>query len=285
MKFMQAKLWGCVLLLLSTGAAWAEHVELARNQQISLLADYLPGDKQKPAVLLLHGFLQTYQFPTVRRLGDALAEAGYPVLLPTLSLNLDRRQTSLGCEAIHTHSLEDDLQEIGLWIDWLAELGYQRIVLVGHSFGSLQLAAYLQKTQDKRVQALVLISLVHAEQNVNNHPIDYFKVQAEQQAQQAPTMPAKYPLSFCPEYLTLPKMFLSYIEWGRARLTEVLTQTAIPTYVIIGSEDNRIDPEWIQLLKAPQLSLSTIEGANHFFDQEHEFDIQDRIETILNNLP
>ena len=101
------------------------------------------AQRDKPAVLLLHGFLQTRDFPTVATLARGLRDAGYPVLSPTLSLNIPNRSQSLACEAIHRHSLDDDIGEIARWVDWLKSHGHRSIVLIGHSFGSLQLLAYL----------------------------------------------------------------------------------------------------------------------------------------------
>ena len=121
---------------------------------ITASAEYLIGERGKPAVLLLHGFLQTREFPTVATLARGLQDAGYTVLSPTLSLNIPNRAQSLACEAVHTHSLDDDVIEIARWVGWLKSQGHHSIVLVGHSFGSLQLLAYLSLKPDAAVKGL-----------------------------------------------------------------------------------------------------------------------------------
>ena len=75
--------------------AGSARIELEVVPGITAEADYWPGEADKPAVLILHGFLQTREFPTVRRLAEALADEGYSVLTPSLTLGLNRRRQSL----------------------------------------------------------------------------------------------------------------------------------------------------------------------------------------------
>ena len=103
-------------------------------------------EKARTPILILHGFLQTHHFPTVRQLADSLAGLGYPVLTPSLSLGLHRRNTSLACEAIHAHSMQKDAEEVGHWVDWLQRRYQRKPVLIGHSAGSVTLLAYLIQT-------------------------------------------------------------------------------------------------------------------------------------------
>ena len=119
-------------LLISGFPAWA-HAEIAQLEmrpKISASAEYLVGQRDKPAVLLLHGFLQTREFPTVATLARGMHDAGYTVLSPTLSLGIPNRRHSLACEAVHHHSLDDDVSEIARWVGWLKSRGHRSIVLV-----------------------------------------------------------------------------------------------------------------------------------------------------------
>lgn len=54
-------------------------------------ASYQAGNKDQPAVLVLHGFLQTRAFPTVTSIVEAVSTAGYTTLAPTLTLGISRR--------------------------------------------------------------------------------------------------------------------------------------------------------------------------------------------------
>ena len=95
-------------------------MSLELRSGLTAVSDYWPGEADLPAILILHGFLQTREFQTVRRLAEALSDEGYSVLLPSLTLGLDRRRQSVACEAIHTHSMQQDVDELRAWIDWLA---------------------------------------------------------------------------------------------------------------------------------------------------------------------
>lgn len=96
-------------------AAHAELVQQLMRPGIPASAEYLAGERDKPAVLLLHGFLQTYEFSTVTTLARGLHDAGYTILSPTLSLNIPGRKQRLACEAVHKHSMDDDVAEIARW--------------------------------------------------------------------------------------------------------------------------------------------------------------------------
>ncbi len=69
--------------------AWADVVTLELQQGLTARAEYRAGARDKPAVLILHGFLQTHNFPTVHNLAEGLVTAGYSVLTPTLTLGGD----------------------------------------------------------------------------------------------------------------------------------------------------------------------------------------------------
>lgn len=270
-----------LMVLFLSLSAKAELVELSLTPELTVLADYQAGFSEKPALLLLHGFLQTHHFSTVSRLSAALGQSGYSVLTPTLSLNLDQRKQSLDCNAIHTHSMADDIGEIKRWLDWLEARGHQRVILIGHSFGSLQLTAYQTHYRDPRVSALILISLVHADQDLPAAEKVAMQARLQTQLGQAESMPDRYQISFCKNYLSLPQAFNSYLEWGEKHLKTALHSLQVPVNIIIGGKDNRIDSEWIDSLQMEHLTTHLIKGANHFFDDEFEFDIQEKVESLL----
>ena len=113
--------------------------------QITATADYHPGRADRPAILLLHGFLQTRDFGIIKSIADTLADEGYTVLSPTLSLGISNRKRSLDCEALHLHDMDGDVREIQQWVKWLREHGHDDIIGVGHSFGGVQLLAWREK--------------------------------------------------------------------------------------------------------------------------------------------
>ncbi|HHJ13087.1 MAG TPA: hypothetical protein ENJ79_01740, partial [Gammaproteobacteria bacterium] len=65
------------LLWLFAQPVSAEIVEQEMPGQLLASADYRPGEDGKPLLLFVHAFLQTRDFPTSRRLAEALNEEGY----------------------------------------------------------------------------------------------------------------------------------------------------------------------------------------------------------------
>jgi len=145
----------CLLLALVPVSTHAAIIRLEMRPGIDASAEYLAGQRNKPAALLLHGFLQTREFPTVDTLARGLQDAGYPVLTPTLSLDIPSRAQSLACEAVHQHSLDEDVAEIARWVSWLKSRGH-RSHLGRHSFGSMQLLAYLAARPDAAVKGYIV---------------------------------------------------------------------------------------------------------------------------------
>jgi pimeloyl-ACP methyl ester carboxylesterase len=261
----------CLLFSAIPASAQAVIVQLEMRPGIPASAEYLAGQPDRPAVLLLHGFLQTRGFPTVATLARGLNDSGYSVLSPTLSLGIPNREKSLACEAVHPHSLDDDVAEIARWVAWLKSRGHRSIVLVGHSFGSMQLLAYLAARPDAAVKAYIGASLVEAQ--VGTAPRAELIRQLEQQVQNKQRTLVSQRLSFCRSYLSTPQALLSYVRWDQPRTLAALRQSPVSTRLIMGDADETLGRNWIKSLAAAQASMVIVQGANHFMDGEHEFDL------------
>lgn len=238
-------------------------------------ASYHPGRKQLPAVLILHGFLQTRDFPTVASTMDALTSGGYTVLTPTLSLGVSRRNKSLPCEALHLHTLEEDAEEIAFWVRWLMSKGHARIVLIGHSYGNLQLLAYLGRNPSPVVKQLLMISLtdVEAKQSAAQRA-RFAQALRERVARRDPGL-AEVEFGHCKTYVSPPASLLSYMSISRQRILDAVAQSPVPARVIMGSLDDRMGAGWVEHLQARGIAVSVIPGASHFFDNQYEFDLHD----------
>lgn len=269
-----------LLLLCAPLTAYAEIVELDVGKGITGTARYSEGSNDAPAVLILHGFLQTRDFYTVMRLGAALEDADYTVLVPTLSLGLDRRKKSLACEAIHSHSLDGDVKEIGLWVEWLHKKTGKPPVVIGHSMGGLLMAAYLDQASKSAVSSSILISLAYFGRSNSNESIEDAE-RARQALEAGEDGLHNFGLSYCKKYLTTAQNFLSYYEWSRGETSSALRKLTVPVTVIVGSSDNRIDKTWVSEMQKFGVDIISITGANHFFDGEYEFELTDMIEALL----
>ncbi|ODU31668.1 MAG: hypothetical protein ABS93_00845 [Thiobacillus sp. SCN 62-729] len=252
-------------------AAHAAIVQQEMRPGIPANAEYLIGQRSKPAVLLLHGFLQTREFPTVATLARGLQDAGYTVLLPTLSLNIPNRMQSLACEAVHKHSMDDDVAEIGRWVDWLKSHGHRSIVLIGHSFGSLQLLAYLSTHPDPAIKAFIGASLVEAQTTSRQALI----AQLEAHIQNKQRTLVTQSLSFCRKYTSTPEGLLSYVRWDQPRLLTTLKQMPTSVQLIMGDADGMLGQGWLKVLQHIQVPMVIVHGGSHFMDGEHEFDLLD----------
>lgn len=273
-----------LLTLLLSVLPVTTHAAIVRQDMrpgIPATAEYLIGERSKPAVLLLHGFLQTREFATVATLSRSLQDAGYTVLLPTLSLNIPNRSQSLACEAVHKHSLDDDLAEIDRWVSWLKMHGQRNIVLVGHSFGSLQLLMYLNSHPDPAIKGYIGASLIEAQVPVPRAGL-ISGLEAAIAAGQHRLVTGS--LSFCRHYASTPEGLLSYVRIDQPRLLAALKQAPVRTLLIMGDGDTIIGRGWLKALQHIRTPMVIVRGASHFMDGEHEFDLQDNVLAFLATL-
>jgi dienelactone hydrolase len=240
-------------------------------------ADYRPGDAGRPAVLVLHGFLQTRNFSTVARIANAMADEGFTVLAPTLTLGISDRSQSLSCEAIHTHTVEQGIGEVRRWVEWLAEQGHGTVVPVGHSSGSMILAGYAQEAPHPSVSRVVLVSATPFGANHVDYQREFHAEQARAALADGRSVIGSYALGYCETFISPPETFLSYYRWGPERLLGAIQESRVPIHVIVGGADERIDGGWVAGLRDASRSVDVIEGANHFFDTAYEFDLHDRL--------
>ncbi len=268
--------------VLFSSVSRAELVEQAIRPGVIATADYVAGDRAKPAVMLLHGFLQTREFPTVVALARSLQDAGYPTLAPTLSLGIPHRKQSLPCEAVHRHTMEDDVDEIARWVKWLKARGNTSIVVFGHSFGSLQLLAYLQGTRDPAIKAYIGASLIEAQTGkLARAPL---VADLESRVRSGQHALVTHPLSFCGKYVSTPAGLLSYARWDQRQTLAALKKVPVKKLLIMGDADPMLAPGWLTALGHVEVPVVVVKGANHFMDGMHEFDLVEQTMTFLDTL-
>lgn len=279
----------CLLFFLLTGTntSFAEEIVKALPNGILARANYMPGDTRQPAILIIHGFLTTHNFNTIYRMTNELASNDFTVLSPTLSLGIDKRESSMACEAIHTHSLQDDLKEIEWWIQWLKKKGHQQLILVGHSTGSIELVVYGSRNPDPAVKGIIATALLSLSQRdpssvkiINRHIRT-----ARDMIKNNNKNLGKFKISFCDNNYTAPaKQYLSYITWTGDKLLLAAKQAKIPLYSIIAGEDLIFRKNWSKELSMAGVNVKTISGAGHFFDAQYEFEFYDAILNQINSI-
>lgn len=269
------------VLLMNFAQAWADVVTLTLQQGLTARAEYRPGGRDKPAVLILHGFLQTHSFPTVHNLAEGLATAGYSVLTPTLTLGVTHRRQSLPCEAIHTHTHEDNMRELDAWLRWLKAQGHQRIVLIGHSLGSAELLLYLQARRPRTVVQFIALSLVEPRFDLKPENLEQLRQTMQRRAARGDRQVLTHSLSFCRNFTAVPQTFASYLAITPQRLLAAARSLSIPATFIMGGGDERLGSGWVERLRRTGKTVIVIPNASHFLDGEHEFEL---IDTVLATL-
>lgn len=269
-------------LLIPIHPALADTLEVKLPSGMTATADFRAGQPSQPAVLLLHGFLQTRHTPPISSLANTLADQGYTVLVPTLTLGINRRSKSLACEAVHTHTMDEDVAEISYWVNWLANKGYSSIALVGHSVGSTQILRYVAQKPNQAVKKAVLTSLVPFRgkpQEVQN-ALALAKLPASEQT------PGHFTLTYCNHtYVAPPVSYLSYVTNDTGQTLGLLKKIKAPVEIILGSADKIIATDWPGKIQARGIPVTVIDKAGHFFDGSQEFDLADKVESILKTLP
>lgn len=271
------------LFFLPTHPVFAETIEATLPSGIIATADFHTGRPSRPAVLLLHGFLQTRHTPPMSTLANTLADQGYTVLTPTLTLGINRRTKSLPCEAVHAHTMDGDAAEIGFWTNWLANHGYGSIALIGHSVGSTQILYYLAQKSNPAVKKAILTSLVP----LLSKPQEIQKALAQMKlARTSELTLERFTVSYCNNnYVAPPAAYLSYAANDSSKTLNQFGKIKVPVAVILGAADKAIKPVWIEKIRTRGIPVTVMDNANHFFDGAQEFDLADKVEAILKTLP
>lgn len=271
------------VLILPIHPAFAETAEIKLPTGTIAAADFRAGQPSRPAVLLLHGFLQTRHAPPMSSLANALAGNGYTVLIPTLTLDINRRSKSLACEGVHTHTLEGDVAEIGLWTNWLARKGYTSVALIGHSSGSLQILQYLAQKPSPVVKKAILTSVLPLRSQPQEAQQTFAWVK---QAGTSEQVLERFTLGYCHNnYVAPPAAYLSYVANDSSKILDQFSKTRVSVEVILGAADTAMQPLWPEKISARGIPVTVIDHAGHFFDGAQEFDLADKVESILKDFP
>lgn len=115
------------------GAAWLPAAEVARDTAIALF----PGTGG-----------EFYQ-PWLSYAGSRLAALGYPALA------LNRRDHG---PFFGYHTMAASAMDHVHAVDYLSERGAKRVILAGHSFGTLTVPLYIRESGDSRVAGLILFA-------------------------------------------------------------------------------------------------------------------------------
>jgi pimeloyl-ACP methyl ester carboxylesterase len=123
-----------------------------------------PKQTAKPmAVVWIHGWGANFYLPSYVGIGRALAERGFTTISANTRMhdignvekyNLGKRVRGGGYWGVTS----EDARDIAAWVDFAQKLGFDRVILVGHSAGWTSVARYQADTRDPRIAGLVFAS-------------------------------------------------------------------------------------------------------------------------------
>jgi len=123
-----------------------------------------PKELSKPiAVIWIPGWGTNFYSPSYVGIGRALAARGFTTLsvntrMHDLANVIGYRRGKRVRGGGYWGVTSEDARDIAAWIDFAQQLGFSRVVLVGHSAGWSSVGRYEADTQDNRVIGLVLAS-------------------------------------------------------------------------------------------------------------------------------
>jgi pimeloyl-ACP methyl ester carboxylesterase len=144
----------------------ANLIQVETEDGIVLNSLYKQGDKNRPAVIIIHGFLSDfYSHKFFHSIQERLAEAG------VASICIQTRGTGLRTEFIKRNRLEgkyigslyerieESHLDVSAFIEFLLMEGYEDIVLAGHSLGTIKAVRYIYEGKhNDKVKKLVLLA-------------------------------------------------------------------------------------------------------------------------------
>jgi len=123
-----------------------------------------PKEKSKPiAVVWIPGWGANFYLPSYVGIGRALAASGFTTISANTRMHdlgnvLGYRRGKRVRGGGYWGITSEDSHDIAAWIDFAQQIGFSRVVLVGHSAGWSSVGRYQADAQDDRVEGLVLAS-------------------------------------------------------------------------------------------------------------------------------
>lgn len=292
------------MLCAALGTAHSEEILIPGPNALTLNGNLEVADGGALAdgvLLITHGTLAHNGMEIIATLQELMAEREVNSLAINLSLGIDNRHGMYDCPQPHTHRHEDALDEIDLWLAWLAEQGAERVVLAGHSRGGNQTAmwgalnrAESAESTDLVVEGLVLIAPMtwEASKAAKSYAARYgselapllAEAEARVAAGRADELFENIGFVYCPGTSATAAAVRSYYRDDARRDTpQLLEQLDRPTLLIAGGEDSAVPDlaERVEAIDLAPLQVEVLDGAGHFFRDLYAEDMADLISDFL----
>ena len=241
-------------------------------------------------VLILHGVMGHNKMEIIEASQQFLFDNGVSSLAINLSLGIDNRHGMYDCDAPARHRLEDSLDELTVWIDWLRDQGADEITLMGHSRGANQVMVFMDEKPAAEIKRLVFLAPATIDTRRKLYESRYGKIddalakaEAWIAAGRGDELMDDTDFMFCPKGRVTPRSFVSaYRDDNKfQRFHDYLPSIKVPVLIIIGAQDER-QPDTAEhvtpYVDGASVQVTTIDGAGHFF---RDFNIEEALETAL----
>lgn len=257
----------------------SEEISITTSNNKKFNGVYLEGSKDKPAVIYVHGMLGDYKTPNfVNNLKEELFKNNIAYLAT------DNRGEG---ENSRNELLEEAHLDITADIEFLIDKGYNKIILIGHSAGTVKVVRYLFEGEFKNnIAKLILIApidplggrIAHGRNN-----IEEFLKRAQEKKDQG-----KGDEMITSEFDHDDVSYKTFISWYKrddfGRMFEfcnkeydfpILSQIKIPVKVIAGTKDEYLHPsnperpeEAMKILSKhiKDFDYKIVEGSGHNFN-------------------
>jgi pimeloyl-ACP methyl ester carboxylesterase len=281
-------------------------LRVATSDGLYLHGYYVPSENKKVAVLYVHGFESNfYEDYFVFALADELEENGIGFLATNNrgnSKDTDFKTTNGTVVRIggYYELLEEAHLDITPWLKYLLDEGYEEIVLMGHSLGTMKVVRYLFEGELKdKINKLILLAPFDKKGFYVAQNMDFEKMLSQSEQMVAEGRGDEF---VPPEFGEGPTSFNTFVSWYKqdelGRMFEfcnpnydfpILKQIHISTKIIVGSKDiyfhstNLEHPEEamsLLLKNIPDAKGEIIKGSPHCYEL-HETELAQAVSSFI----
>jgi pimeloyl-ACP methyl ester carboxylesterase len=242
-------------------------------------------------ILMLHGTLAHNKMEIMQSLSDLLKDKGYNTLSANLSYAIDKRGSAmLDCGTEHRHQHADAVAELETWMQWLQQQGATKVALLGHSRGGNQVAWYAAEKDSELLDKVITVAPATAdpEKAAKEYAERYGKPLADIVAEAKKLVDAgkgdgvmEVPgFVYCEKAKATANAVLGYYQDdARLNTPSLLPKIKKPMLIVMGSEDDVVAdlPAKLEGVKQDNLSVATVDGADHFFLDLYADELVDKV--------
>lgn len=242
-------------------------------------------------IMMLHGTLANNKMEIMQALADLLQEHGYNTLSINLSFGIDKRPSAmLDCAIEHHHKHEDAVAELDTWMNWLKGQGAEKVVVLGHSRGGNQVAWYAAEKDSDLLEKVVAIAPATfdpekaAKEYVEAYkqPLADILAEAGKLAEEGKgEIPMEVPgFVYCENTKAAAESIVSYYNDDKRKNTpDLLPKIKKPMLIVMGSADEVVAnlPAKLEGVTQDNLTIETVDGADHFFRDLYADELADKI--------